>query len=300
MKKTIFLLAALGMMVACQQPEIITEDDGTGTNEPAKTKKFTFTVKGAFAEPEFNIDFTYREPTRAYLAADGQNMTDLWVFDFVGDECVQTLHQSGSDADFGTPSLQLTYGPHHVYFVASRGTAPVADATANTITWTRPSDTFWADYPVTVVSTSNGNRAVTLDRVATKLKVTATDEVPADVATLELTPSLWYYGINYVTGEPAAAVNNQPRTVTVPSSYIGTTGQLTMSIFGFSASEQWTTDVMLSAKDAQGTVIGQAQIVSAPFVRNRATEYSGPLFGASGLATVSLNADWVASYSGEW
>jgi hypothetical protein len=73
-----------------------------------------------------------------------------------------------------------------------------------------------------------------------------------------------------------------------------------MSIFGFSASEQWTTDVMLSAKDAQGTVIGQAQIVSAPFVRNRATEYSGPLFGASGLATVSLNADWVASYSGEW
>ena len=301
MKKIYLLIVAVAMLAACERPDLSIVDEGsTVEGKTEKTKKFTFTVKGEFLTQTKDIEFSYGEATRGYLAADGQNMTDLWVFDFVDGECVQTLHQSGADDDFGTPSLSLTYGQHHVYFVASRGTEPEVDASAHTITWDKVKDTFWADYAVTVVSTSNGNRAVTLDRVATKLKITATDEVPASMSVLTITPATWYSALNYVTGDAAGAVANQTRSVSVPSSYVGTSTQLTMSIFGISGTTEWTTDLTIAALDDNAEVIGQAQITSAPFIRNRTTEYSGPLFGTAGAAAVSLNAEWATAYSGTW
>jgi hypothetical protein len=235
-----------------------------------------------------------------YLTADGNALTDLWVFDFVGGECVQSLHQVSTDVDWGQPQMSLTYGSHHVYFTASRGTEPTVDATAHTITWTRPSDTFWKDYSVDVVSTSNGNRAVTLDRVVTKLKVTITDEIPGTMATLTLTPAMWYYGVNYLTGEPSGASSIHARSVTVPASYIGTTGTLSMSIFGFSSATEWTTDVVVTAKDGDGAAVGTATISDAAFKCNRISEYSGPLFGSAGTATVSVNDEWLESITGTW
>ena len=58
-------------------------------------------------------------------------MTDLWVFDFVGDDMVQQVHQTAER--WGEPTMPLTMGTHHVYFVASRGVSPVVDG--QTITW---------------------------------------------------------------------------------------------------------------------------------------------------------------------
>ena len=82
----------------------------------------------------------------------------------------------------------------------------------------RPSDTFYKDYEVNVVSTSNGNRAVTLDRVATKLKLTVTDEVKAECAEVAVEPVAWYYGWDYVNGAPA---RSRRRVVAVPANLVG-------------------------------------------------------------------------------
>jgi hypothetical protein len=91
--------------------------------------------------------------------------------------------------DFGKPVLNLAYGSHHVYFIASRGTGAVLNTNAHTITFTKTYDTFYKDYEVTVVNTSNGNRAVTLDRIITKLRLKFTDDISADAATFNITPS---------------------------------------------------------------------------------------------------------------
>ena len=293
MKKiTLLFLAVIGL-AACQKPSFIEEVESTETQ---KTKKFTFTVKG---------DFTCSDmQTRAnsYMSADGKEMTDLWVFDFVDGECVQTIHQQPATAGdaWGKPSLSLTYGNHHVYFVASRGSEPVIDETAKTITWGNVRDTFWKDYSVNVVSTSNGNRAVTLDRVATKLKVTANDVVPEGVHTFIITPATWYYGLAYTTGEPVSAMSNNPISVTIPASYIGTSDMLSVSIFSISSVDEWTTNVDLSVKNANNDVIGHGSIEDAPFKRNRATEYTGPMFGSAGETALSLNAEWLTSITGTW
>jgi hypothetical protein len=142
--------------------------------------------------------------------------------------------------------------------VASRGVDPAVNGADHIITWGTVRDTFWKDYEVNVVATSNGNRAVTLDRVATKLRVVVEDEVPASCKSVEVTPNKWYYGLDYVSG---AAVSAQKKAVSVavPESLVGTVGQLAVNVFGISEANEWTTSVALDARDGNGGSVGKKQ-----------------------------------------
>ena len=294
MKRLFIMALAVATLTACEK-EIITDEDATVSDGSAieKTKKFTFTVKGDFSNE-------WKPVTRGYLSADGKDMTDLWVLDYVGGQLVQQIHQSDNTAeDFGQPVMNLSYGTHHVYFVASRGASPVMNTTDGTITWSSVRDTFWKDYEVSVVSTSNGNRSVTLDRVVTKLMLAFTDAISNDAFSINFTPATWYYGLNYKTGEPTDATTSQTIVTTLPDSYKGQSG-VVLSYFSISPSDEWTSNVSLNSKDGDNHIIGQANITSVPFVRNRQTEYSGPLFTSGGSMSLSLDGDWETSVSGTW
>ncbi len=274
------------MMAACSN-----DSDNTPVLDDFPVK-MTFNVQGDFTLQTHDI-------TRA-LTADGKDMTDVWVLDYVGGVLQQQLHQVSTDADFGAPTLSLGLGTHHIYFAASRGAGATLNTDAKTLTFTKVLDTFWKDYELTITSgTSSGNRAVALDRVVTKLKVTFTDEIPAGAATFNVTPTAWYYGFSYQTGEPTAATASQVITVNIPAGIIGVTNE-SLSVFCFSSTTEWQTDVALNCKTSDGDVLGSATITSAPFVRNRVSEYTGPLFGDNGSMTLSLNTDWTTSHTGTW
>ena len=225
------------------------------------------------------------------------SMTDLWLFDYIGDELQQTIHQTATDANFGTPAINASYGDHTIYFVASRGDTPTIDGT--TISWTKPSDTFWASRSITIAPATATNQTVSLQRVATRLRLTVTDEIPATLAQICITPSHWYYGIDYLTGE-ATDDRSTERTINVPASYIGTTGQLYANFYSLSPSSAWQTDITMKAKDAEGGVISQIGIANVPLERNRVTNYSGPLFNANRTVTISVDSDWGEDISGTW
>jgi hypothetical protein len=225
------------------------------------------------------------------------NMTDLWLFDYVGDELKQTIHQTASDADFGNPTINAAYGDHTIYFVASRGDSPVIDGT--TISWAKPSDTFWTSRSITIAPATATNQSVSLQRVTTRLRLTVTDEIPYTLAQICITPSHWYYGIDYLTGE-ATDDRQTERTINVPASYIGTTGQLYANFYSMSPSSAWQTDIVMKAKDGDGGVISQIGIADVPLERNRVTNYSGTLFNANRMVTISVDGDWGEDISGTW
>lgn len=288
MKQNIFVLCILAFcMASCSNDD----DLGLKTSE-SETVSVTFNVSG---------DFTLStSPITRALTADGKAMTDVWVLDYVDGVLKQHLHQTVEDADFGTPTLSLALGTHHLYFIASRGDGAVLNTTAHALTFTSVRDTFWKDYEITISGgTSSGNRSVTLDRIVTKLKLTFTDAIPDGAATFNVMPSSWYYGVDYTTGEPSEATANGTITVNIPSSEIGSANEA-VSIFGFSSATEWTTDVAVDCKTSGGDVLGSAAITSAPFVRNRVSEYTGPLFGDNGGMTLSLNTDWTTSHTGTW
>lgn len=283
MKRILMMMAAAAMMAGCSKEVNETEVLKDG-------KLVTFALNGDFSSPVF---------TRS-LTADGQEMTDLWVFDFVNDACEQYLHLQQGDDGFESPTMTLANGEHHLCFVVARGETPALDLVSSTITWEKPKDTFWAEYDMTISSSTPPNASITLDRVATKLKLLITDEVPANLSMLTVTPAKWYYGLNYYDGTPTSIKADKPRNVSVPSSYIGTSGQLTFSIFGISGINEWTTNLLLTATDGDDAETGRATIAAAPFLADRQTVYSGRLFSQEGGFTLTLNDTWIADYTGEW
>lgn len=289
------------VVVSCQKISIpdVDADQVSDTEETtnAPTKKFTFTVKGEFQSPNFSYGAKSRKaPT--YLSDNEEQMTDLWVLDYMEGVLQQQVHQSADATDWGVPTMLLKYGAHHIYFVTSRGETPTLNTEAGTIIWEKTKDTFWKDYEVTVVKTSNGNRAVTLDRIATKFSLVLEDVIPNDMATLSITPQTWYYGVNYMTGE-AVDERTQERVISIPDSKHGAEG-LSVSVFGICPSTEYTTDVEVVAKTVDNTMLGSASITSAPFQRNRVSQYTGYLFGENGSLSISLDSDWNEPYNGEF
>ena len=276
MKKLLFAAALL--MAACsQQP----------ASENEKMVDVTFDVSGDFSLATTPIS------TRA-LDADGKSMTDVWVLDYVGTELKQQVHQAATDADFGSPTLSLSVGAHTLYFVASRGTDPTLDTDARTLSFSKVNDTFWAAKALNISGTT-GTQAVALDRIATKLRITFSDAIPTGAATFNITPAQWHYGFNYTTGEPTTATASQPITVSIPSSYIGLVGQ-SVSLFGFSGSSDFATDIAIDCQDADSHVLGAATVPSVQIKRNRISALTGSLFSKTATIGFSLNTEWLDDY----
>lgn len=243
----------------------------------------------------FGGDVSIRPMTRASLTE--LNLTDVWVFDYVGGQLQATTHQTASDADFGAPTITAEYGDHTFYFVASRGDTPTIDGT--TISWAKPSDTFWSSLTMTVAQSTSASQSVTLHRVAARLRVTITDEIPTGLAVLSVTPSHWYYGIDITTGE-ATDDRQTARTVNMPASYIGTTGQLVASFFTISPSAAWSTDVSLQALKSDNTPMASISVTDVPMQRNHITDYSGTLFGAGRAISIDADDSWGEDIQGSW
>lgn len=323
--KRIVLLALPLALVACGEidlPEVEVTDDVTEADGEVYAKRFTFTVKGDFCNVAF-VDGdglcdesqgtvassmavpVVSEPTdewgasqrmsraNTYMTADGAEMTDLWVVDVVDGVVKQSLHQTNADDGWGAPQMALTLGTHHVMFLASRGQgAAYADGV---VTWTKPLDTFYLDYEVTVAKTSNGNRSVTLDRCASNLRVVIDDALPAGTATISLTPGKWYNGWNMLTGVPVAATDYVAAFDIREQSW-GSAG-VALTSWTLSGSDEWTTDVTVTSRTAS-EVNATATLTAVPLKANRSSVYHGRLYSATSNSSVALNTEWLPAYEG--
>lgn len=283
MKKLLMAMAAAAMLLSCETEEMLTAK----VNEPkdslqAKTITFTFG------------EISHKAMTRGTLA--DASITDLWLFDYMGEELKQTIHQSSTDDGFGSVAVTAETGDHSFCFVASRGTG--AAVSGGTITWEKPSDTFWAKSTLTITPSTATSQSVELQRVATKLKITITDEVPAAFSKLTITADTWNSGINALTGEPTAAAA-RTSTINVPASYIGTTGQLVASIFGI-CGDDYTTDVSLTASDASSKTIASVALDDVPMKKNTTTSYSGPLFTRQPTFSMTVADSWGEDITDTW
>lgn len=285
MKKLLMAMAAAMMLLGCEKEETLTAK----VNEPkdslqAKTITFTFG------------ETTMHPMTRATLSE--LNLTDLWLFDYVGGEYVQTIHQASTDDGFGTVSGTFDYGTHTLYFVASRGVTPTVSTDAKTITWQTVRDTFWETLQMTVEPATGGQQQVSLSRVVGRLRIVVTDAMPTGAATFEVTPTTWYCGLNYQTGE-ATASSTSPIVVNIPSSYVGTT-KLASSVYTISGATTWETGITAAIKASDNSTLGSVTISDIPIRRNHITSYSGSIIAARRNLSVSSADEWVEDDNVMW
>lgn len=289
MKKLILALAAALMLPMCTGCN--RENDEPLSQEPAaKDSMQQMTIHFTFP-----MAVSMQPMTRATLS-DAQ-LTDLWLFDYMNGSLANTIHQTSDDVNFGSIALNADYGDHNLYFVASRGTSPTVNGT--TIVWARPSDTFWHSMSLTVAPGMSATQSVTLSRVVTRLRIAVTDEVPATLSKFSITPAHWYYGLDYTTGEPTDD-HQTARTIEVPSSYINTTGQLAMNIYGLCPATDITTDITVSALASDESTIASLTLSDVPLRRNRITSYTGQLFGHANAVSVSVSDGWDEDHAVNW
>ena len=266
------------------------------SNEPELTVK-TSVPSDTMGAVTIVFDFpeiTQQPMTRGTLS--DASITDLWLFDYMGEDLEQTIHQSSTDDGFGSVAVTAETGDHSFCFIASRGTG--ATVSGGTITWEKPSDTFWAKTTLTVTPQTATAQSVELQRVATKLKIAITDEVPATLSKLTIIADTWHSGINALTGMPTA-VAARTSTISVPTSYIGTTGQLIASIFGI-CGDDFTTNVSVTASDANSQTIASVALDNVPMKRNTTTSYSGPLFTRQPTFTMTVADSWDEDITDTW
>lgn len=240
--------------------------------------------------------FALHAMTRATLTE--LSMTDLWIFDYMGDVLQQSIHQSSTDATFGTPSLSLDYGDHTFYFVASRGSDPVVDTDAKTITWGSVRDTFHGSLSLDVQPNSGSSQSVSLSRCVGRLRVSATDVIPEGAAKLVVSPSSWYYGLNYQSGE-GVADSPTPLAVNIPNNYIGTTN-LVASFYTVSSASPWQTDMTVALVATDESTIGSVTISGVTLQRNHVTSYAGGIVGAGRSLTIGSDDEWVEDDAVNW
>ena len=285
MKKIMMAMAAASMLLSCsnEPEEVVT----VKADEPSDTMR---TVEITFNFPQVEV----LPMTRGTLAE--ASMTDLWLFDFMGEELKQTIHQASTDDGFGSVAVTAETGEHRFCFVASRGSEAVVDG--GVITWGKPSDTFWQNVILNVTPQTATAQAVELQRVATRLRISITDEVPTTLKKLALVADTWHCGIDAKTGEPTTATG-RTTTISVPASYQGTTGQLAASIFGL-CGDDYTTDVTVTALGDNDAAIASVSLADVPMARNTTTNYSGPLFTRQPTFSLTTADDWGEEVTMTW
>ena len=283
MKKLMMAMASALILAACSS-------DGVDVSANDGMAEVRFAIN--------QLDVT-TEPMSTRATVTDANMTDLWLLAYDGDGAlVSQVHQSSTDASFGTFSLKLKHGTYNFYVVASRGDAPVLDTTAKTITWGTVRDTFWAVDGMTVSTDDSTTKTITLDRVACRARLSITDEIPTGAAKVTFTPSHWYYGINYQTG--AAVGDNQSAiAVNIPSSYIGQQG-MAVAFMSISPASAWTTDVTAQLLGAGDAVLGTASVAGVPMGRNVSVTLSGSLLSATRSIGLQLNDTWTTGSEISW
>lgn len=272
MKKTLLPLLALALLTACEHytAEDIAEEQ-TPAEEPTQTKAkdVTFVMKG----------ITEEYSTRATLAS--VCMTDLWVWE--GTTLLK--HQVSTDGDFGTPTINLTYGSHDLTFVSSKADSQsLADGVWST---TKEWDTFATTMNVTVSGGSSNSRQVQLTRRSAKVKFVTEDVVPSNVKTMHLT-----VGNHKSLDKDLKGGTAYSHEATVDmTSKVGSTYTVAVNVLTESATDEEDCNVMIEFLGSGDAVLYHYERV-VKLKPNRCVSLTGNYFSGESNSVTIASTEW--------
>ena len=274
MKKT-FLLCALCalMLLGCKSK-----------NDPENVQQHQVT----FRVPQLAVE---TEPMNAPAVRnvapltdeDGSQMTDRILFD----GATYLMRQQNTDPNFGTVTVMLTAGEHHLHFVATRSTELSYDEGVLNCASLR--STFGKHYDLNV--TGGSDEYVTMDRLTGMVVITIEDEIPAGAANLRIQFGDYYKGLNPTTFAGVRS-GDFDQTVSLSSKVGQTDVQYKLNILAPVYGTESTTTYTLTATNGSGEVIGQAT-GTMPINSNTKTLLHGNLFTGT-RSFLSLATSWGA------
>ena len=197
--------------------------------------------------------------------------------------------KKGSDG-YGQVHFSLEPGTYQLLVLAHSSTGSPSINDPSKIQFTNSdgySDTFFYYDNLTVTEGENVQEA-RLQRASSMVRITITDNIPANVSTIRL----YYEGesgvFNAVTGWGGTVNSKQSITYNVQ----GQSSPLTLAAYTFLRNEEGTLNMTLTAYDANSGVVAEKELKNIPMKNHMVTEYSGKLFSATGTnISMSFTAD---------
>ena len=214
---------------------------------------------------------------------DGVQMTDLILFD----GSTYLTRQQSTDPNFGTVTVMLSLGEHHLHFIATRSTELTYENGTLSCASLRP--TFGTHYDLTV--NGGSDESVTLQRLTGQVVITIEDEIPAGASQLRIQFGDYCKGINPTTFA-ATRSGAFDQTVNIVSKVGMSNQSWTLNVFVPVYGTQFETTYTLTATNTSGDVIGQAT-GTMNINSNTKTLLHGNLFTGT-VATFSMNTAWSA------
>lgn len=268
MKKYLFLLPIVALLAACK------------SDEPQAKHQVTFRIPSLMVETE-----PMSEPRKVAPLTDddGQQMTDLFIYN----GSVEIAHQTNADASFGTVTVMLTTGEHHLHFIATRSTELSYNEGILNCTSLRP--TFGKHFDLNVTGSSDQN--LNLDRLTGQVIITIEDEIPSSASQLRIQMGDYYKGINPTTFA-ATRSGDFDQTINI-SSFVGVSNKSwTLNILVPEYGVEHETTYTITSTNGSGGVIGQCT-GTIPCNSNTKTLLHGNLFTGT-RSMVSLVTSWNA------
>ena len=269
MKKALFFSALLALILT-----------GCKSDEPQAQHQVTFRIPALKAETE---PMPAPRKVAPLTDEDGSQMTDLFIYD----GSVEIAHQTNADASFGTVTVMLTTGEHHLHFIATRSTGLSYDEGILNCTSLRP--TFGKHFDLNVTGSSDQN--LNLDRLTGQVIITIEDEIPSGASQLRIQMGDYYKGINPTTFA-ATRSGDFDQTINI-SSFVGVSNKSwTLNILVPEYGVEHETTYTITATNGSGGVIGQCT-GTIPCNSNTKTLLHGNLFTGT-RSMVSLVTSWNA------
>ena len=268
MKKALFFSALVALtLVGCKS-----------SDEPQAKHQVTFRIPQLAVETE---PMNAPRKVAPLTDDDGAQMTDLILFD----GATYLLRQQNTDPNFGTVTVLLTTGEHHLHFIATRSTELTYDEGVLNCSSLRP--TFGKHYDLNV--TGGSDEYVTMDRLTGQVVITIEDEIPAGAANLRIQFGDYYKGINPTTFAGVLS-GDFDQTVSIASK-VGMTDQVwRLNVFAPVYGNESTTTYTLTATNGSGDIIGQAT-GTMTICSNTKTLLHGNLFTGT-RSFLSLSTAW--------
>ena len=272
--KRLFLFAAIvAACLSCSKKD-----------EPANVQQHQVT----FRVPELAVE---TEPMNAPAVRkvapltdeDGTQMTDLILFD----GATYLMRQQNTDPNFGTVTVLLTTGEHHLHFIATRSTELSYDEGVLNCASLRP--TYGKHYDINV--TGGSDEYVTMDRLTGMVVITIEDEIPEGAANLRIQFGDFYKGLNPTTFAGVRS-GEFDQTVSIASKVGLTDQQWRLNVLAPVYGTESETTYTLTATNGSGDIIGQAT-GTMPIKSNTKTLLHGNLFTGT-RSFISLATSWGA------
>ena len=313
---TTFAMMAACMMMNTSCTEYVDETVENGGSQQVADKA---TVKLRFTSPEgddVSVSQSARPltnpMTRAELSANGNAMTDLYIFDYdkASGKLLQVLHQTADAEDFAEPSLSLDYGDHTLKVIATRSETPtllsadgslwsLADNTAFAVasdgalpavlTSSKNSDSFGAVQDVSIGVGQNQSINIQLERLVAKLTVKNTGTYPEDCSTLQLQLDE-YKQWDWQTFSATGKVSNL--RIADVTRYAGKSSSSLFYYF-LVPKDGYTTDITFTMnRKGSNEPYTSFKLSGITLKRNHVTMISGSLYNRHPTFSLSLNDAW--------